>query len=55
MKKYKFFFSMRLNGCCNEEVVEVEENLTESEVEQELIEWVWNQIDSSYTEVTEER
>lgn len=51
MKKYKFFFEMNLTGCCNEEVVEVEE---ESEVEQELVEWVWNQIESSYTEVMEE-
>lgn len=38
----------------NEKFVEVDENLTESEIEQELVEWVWNQSDSSYTEVMEE-
>ncbi|WP_176471685.1 DUF7167 family protein [Shouchella clausii] len=51
MKKYKFFFSAGLADHKETEIVELPEEMTEKEVEEEFKEWVWNQIDASFIEV----
>lgn len=53
MKKYKFMLELFSTSTrvCNEEIIALEESLTESEVEQVLAEWVLDQIAISYMEV----
>lgn len=53
MKKYKFMLETFSTSTrvCNEEIVALEESLTESEVEQVLAEWAADQLAISYEEV----
>lgn len=52
-KKYRFCFGIGYVGADHEEIVELPEDMTEDEVEEEFKEWVWNHI-NGYWEVVED-
>lgn len=52
LKKHFFHISIGFAaGVKFEEVVEMPEDSTEEEIEEEFKEWVWNQIDAYRTEI----
>ena len=51
MKKYKFTLALGTAVGKEIEIVELPADYTESEVEGEFREWVWNQLDAWYEEV----
>lgn len=51
MKNIKFAMETDLVGCGSEEIFEFDDDVTDEEIEEELKDWVWNQIDAWYEEV----
>ena len=42
-------FKCSENRNCHEEEVEFEDDVTDEEIEEEYIEWVWNEVGDNYT------
>lgn len=45
MKRLKFYVSTNKVGSKVEEIVELEDDMTDQEIEEYFKEWVWNNID----------
>jgi len=52
-KRYRFYLDTGFVGANHEEIVELPEEMSSDEVEEEFKDWVWNQIDG-YWEVVED-
>lgn len=53
MKRVKFYVATNKVGSKVEEVMEVEDSITNEELEELFKEWVWNNVDANFWEVDE--
>lgn len=53
MKRLKFFVRTNRVGSIVEEIVEIEDDMTDEEIEEYFKEWVWNNTESNFWEVDE--
>lgn len=54
MKKLKFYVSTGFVGSKREEIVEVEDNATDDEIQEEFNLWMWENISAGWLDIEEE-
>jgi hypothetical protein len=54
MRKIKFYYSPGYEDTEETEIVEYEAGITDEEIENDFLNWVWEKIDASWSDVGDE-